>query len=134
MPMPLKELQEQVLAQKTLIPSLYGDVDFSIVPERFAAGRNDKTMLPGKLTSKYRPAMVGDKERVQRALAYTMLGDNVADAYAALMPKYGFRPLIEMLTLACEKGLDAVPGFALRGPPSARRMGRLSSVGRAVDL
>ena len=32
-----------------------------------------------------------------RVRAYTMLGDVAADAYAMLMPKYGFRTLIEML-------------------------------------
>ena len=109
MPTPLHILQAQVLEQKTRIPSLYGDVDFSIVPERFAGTLDDKSMLPARFARKYRGAIVGDQERVQRALAYTMLGDTVADAYAALMPKYGFRRLIDMLSTACEKGLDAVP-------------------------
>jgi len=35
--------------------------------------------------------------------------DVVADAYAALLPKYGFRPLIDMLVTACDRGIDAVP-------------------------
>jgi hypothetical protein len=109
MPTPLHILQAQVLEQKTRIPSLYGDVDFSIVPERFAGTLADKSLLPVKLARKYRGNILADDERVQRALAYTMLGDTVADAYAALMPKYGFRRLIEMLSTACEKGLDAVP-------------------------
>lgn len=109
MPTPLHILQAQVLEQKTRIPSLYGDVDFSIVPERFAGTLADKSMLPARFSRKYRGAIVADQERVQRALAYTMLGDTVADAYAALMPKYGFRRLIDMLSTACEKGLDAVP-------------------------
>ena len=38
-----------------------------------------------------------------------MLGDTVADAYAALMPQYGFRRLIQMLQTACDKGIDHVP-------------------------
>jgi hypothetical protein len=37
-----------------------------------------------------------------------MLGDIVADAYAALIPQYGFRRLIDMLTKACEQGVEAV--------------------------
>lgn len=109
MPTPLSVLQAQVQEQKTRIPSLYGDVDFSIVPERFTDDPHARTMLPSKLERKYRPALLADKERVERALAYTMLGDVVADAYAALMPKYGFRRLIDTLSTACEKGLDAVP-------------------------
>ena len=37
---------------------------------------------------------------VERMRAYTMLGDTVADAYAALMPKYGFRKTVAMLVEA----------------------------------
>lgn len=106
---PLHILQAQVLEQKTRIPSLYGDVDFSIVPERFAGSLADKSLLPPKYARKHRERILSDDERVQRALAYTMLGDTVADAYAALMPEYGFRRLIQMLSQACERGLDAVP-------------------------
>ena len=40
--------------------------------------------------------------------AYTMLGDTVADAYAALMPKYGFRPLVSMLQHACDHGVESM--------------------------
>ncbi len=109
MPTPLKTLQAQVLEQKTRIPSLYGNVDFSIVPERFAATLNDKSLLPPKYARKHRARILADKENVQRALAYTMLGDLVADAYAALMPKYGFKRLIDMLSEACAHGLQAVP-------------------------
>lgn len=106
---PLVDLQAQVLSQKTRIPSLYGGVDFSIVPERFAGGLADTTMMPPSMARHQRAAIVADKARMDRALAYTMLGDIVADAYAALMPRYGFRRLIEMLSTACEKGLEAVP-------------------------
>lgn len=105
----LAELKAQVRAQKTLIPSLYGNVDFDIVPERFTTDPNVRSMLPGRFERKYRGKILANDEKIERALAYTMLGDNVADAYAALMPKYGFKPLIDMLETACEKGLDAVP-------------------------
>ncbi len=106
---PLHVLQAQVQEQKTRIPSLYGHVDFSIVPERFAGGAYDKTMIPPKLARKFRAGILADEERMQRALAYTMLGDTVADAYAALMPQFGFRRLIGMLSQACEHGLGSVP-------------------------
>ncbi len=105
----LQALQAQVLEQKTRIPSLYGDVDFSIVPERFAGARADRSLLPPTYARKYRNALVDDKDRMARALAYTMLGDAVADAYAALTPKYGFRRLIDMLVQACDHGVDSVP-------------------------
>lgn len=105
----LADLKAQVRAQKTLIPSLYGDIDFDIVPERFTRDPKVRSMLPGRFDRKYRGAILADNERMERMLAYTMLGDNVADAYAALIPQYGFRPLIDMLQLACDKGIDAVP-------------------------
>ena len=38
-----------------------------------------------------------------------MLGDVVADAYAALMPTIPFRRLIDMLRLACERGVERCP-------------------------
>ena len=37
-----------------------------------------------------------------------MLGDAVADAYAALLPEVGFQRLVEMLDEACDHGVDAV--------------------------
>src|SRR5690606_8750667 len=109
MPTPLHILQAQVLEQKSRIPSLYGDVDFSIVPERFAASPDDTSMLPPRYARHHRARILADQQGVQRALAYTMLGDTVADAYAALMPQYGFRRLINMLSEACAHGLAAVP-------------------------
>ncbi|MFE3258222.1 oxygenase MpaB family protein [Nocardia sp. NPDC059229] len=39
----------------------------------------------------------------------TMLGDVVADPYAALASRYGMRGLIGMLQQACREGIDAVP-------------------------
>lgn len=110
MVMSLQELRDRVAAQKTLIPSLYGDVDFSITPERFTDNLRDDCALPEKFARKYRAGLLADKERVERARAFTMLGDTVADAYAALMPEYGFRRLIGMLTEACDKGVDKVEG------------------------
>lgn len=105
----LADLKAQVRAQKTLIPAFYGNVDFDTVPERFAAGIDDRSMLQEPFVRTHRAGILADRERVERALAYTMLGDNVADAYAALTPKHGFRPLVDMLVTACEKGVDAVP-------------------------
>ncbi|MEQ1597699.1 MAG: hypothetical protein ABL985_21670 [Casimicrobium sp.] len=56
-----------------------------------------------------RSALPGAPDMVARFREYTMLGDMTGDAYAALMPQYGFRPLVDMLILACDKGLDEVP-------------------------
>lgn len=106
---PLIELQAQVAAQKERIPSLYGNIDFSLVPERFAHEPGDRTLLPPSYAKKYRASLLADRARMDRALAYTLLGDNVADAYAARTGELGYRPLVDMLTTACSQGLDAVP-------------------------
>lgn len=107
---PIEILKAKVRAQKTLIPSLYGEVDFEIVPERFAGKPDDETSLPRFMARKYRQQVLADKERMERSLAYTMLGDTVADAYAALMPQFGFRRLVDMVKDACDKGVENVPG------------------------
>jgi len=100
MALTLPQLRAKVLSQKTALPALYGKVDFDLQPERF-----DDTSA--SLGATARPSHA-DPERVARVRAYTMLGDVVADAYAALMPTYGFRNLIAMLTRACDSGLDGV--------------------------
>jgi hypothetical protein len=113
----LAALKAQVRSQKTLIPSLYGGVDFEAVPERFTRDVNEKSMLPGNFALKYRGKVLEDTDAVDRMLAYTMLGDNVADAYAALIPQHGFKRLIDMLVSACQHGIESVPD----APPELER-------------
>lgn len=109
MPTPLHELKAQVRAQKTNNPAMYGKVDFELVPERFTSDPAVKSLLAEPFAKKYRKGILANQEGVERALAFTMLGDTVADEYASLIPKYGFRRLMEMLGTACERGIDAVP-------------------------
>src|SRR5271170_493257 len=97
------ELTEKVSAQATRIPSMYGRVDFSITPERFAANPADKTHLDSEFLGR-RPELLANKEQVELIKAYTMHGDPVADAYAALIPQYGFQRLVAMLKEACDHG------------------------------
>ncbi|MBK6810511.1 MAG: DUF2236 domain-containing protein [Sandaracinaceae bacterium] len=113
----LAALKAQVRSQKTLIPSLYGGVDFETVPERFTRDPNVQSMLPGGFAAKYRGKVLADTDSVERMLAYTMLGDVVADAYAALIPQYGFKRLIDMLVSACQHGIESVPD----APPELER-------------
>src|SRR5437762_12785550 len=108
---PLSELEARVRAQKTANPAVYGKVDFEIVPERFArepGAANLLRELSPREERERRPLILADGEQVRRALAYTMLGDDVADAYAALMPRYGFRGLTDMLRRACQRGIETV--------------------------
>ena len=89
-------LKERVRSQRTLLPSLYGQVDFDVVPERFDDAREAE---PGDLV---------DAEAIDLIRTCTMLGDVVADAYAALMPSYGLHKLITMLQQACREGVEQV--------------------------
>lgn len=128
MSMSLENLQVMVLSQKEKIPSLYGDIDFTIVPERFT----DDLAIPSTLRGKnLRTKVLANKERVARAKAYTMLGDVVADAYAALIPVYGLPKLISMLKQACDEGIEKV-----ENPPQELRnfLAAMETKPETIDL
>ena len=103
----IPSLELKVHAQREHIPVMYGQVDFSLVPERFTEDPLDASSLPARL-AKRRPALLQNQERVAMLRAYTMLGDSVADAYAALLPQYGGRRLVGMLQEACARGVERV--------------------------
>ncbi|MDG2520204.1 oxygenase MpaB family protein [Caulobacter segnis] len=99
----IEEVRARVAAQKTLLPAFYGQVDFDHTPERFT---EDASLAVA--TDRIPMGVAVTRDDLDRVRAYTMLGDQVADAYAALIPQYGFRRLIAMLTQACEQGAEAV--------------------------
>lgn len=101
----LEQVRARVASQKTLLPSLYGSIDFDRMPERFT---EDASKAIVKDRAPMGVAMTDYELELVRA--YTMLGDIVADAYAALIPTYGFRRLHEMLREACERGVEQVEG------------------------
>jgi hypothetical protein len=103
-----KSYCDAVLAQKEAIPEIYGNVDFDLVPERYVT-HPDVSQIKGRRYRRYAESAISDSQRVDDIRNYTMLGDQVADAYAALIPVYGFRTLVAMLEEACEKGVQAVP-------------------------
>lgn len=100
-------LPASVLAQREAIPAIYGSIDFARMPERFSTDLADKVEMPARFTSR-RAELLADTECLELIRAYTMTGDRTADAFAALMPDYGFRRLVDMLDLACEQGIEAV--------------------------
>lgn len=106
--MTLEALRERVESQKERIPAIYGNVDFSMIPERFAAKADDQSTLSGRYAAD-RAGLLADTDRIEFIRRYTMMGDLVADAYAALMREYGFRGLVEMLVQGCDKGVESVP-------------------------
>jgi hypothetical protein len=98
---------DSVARQREDIPGVYGDVDFSVVPERLDVGaiRDDPRF------ARHQEAVdrVFDQpELLERMRNYTMTGDRVADRYAALIPEHGFRALVEKLDAACERGVEKV--------------------------
>jgi len=101
----LEQVRARVASQKTLLPSLYGQIDFDSMPERF-------TEDPSQAIIQDRAPMgvAMTEYELDLVRAYTMLGDVVADAYAALMPKIPFRRLIDMLREACQRGVEEVDG------------------------
>jgi hypothetical protein len=101
----LEQVRARVASQKTLLPSLYGQIDFDRMPERYTDDPSQAIVqdrAPGGVA-------VTDYE-LELVKAYTMLGDIVADAYAALMPTIPARRLIAMLTEACDRGVENVEG------------------------
>jgi hypothetical protein len=102
-------LADKIATQAEQIPSMYGGLDLSSTPERFAVALDDTTDLAPELLQR-RPELLANEELVARIRAYTMIGDIVADAYAALMPQYGARRLVTMLEEACDRGLTSVAG------------------------
>ena len=103
---------DSVLAQKEAVPAIYRNADFSLVPERFTKDLSvESSLINGRFADR-RQALLADEDTVELIKAYTMTGDGVADAYAALIPQYGLQTLIGMLEEACDKGIEA-----LQNPP-----------------
>ncbi len=104
----ITEFATESSGQAAELAAMYGRVDFSITPERFTVEPD----APSELAPEYaarRPDLLANKQRVALIKAYTMHGDPVADAYAALIPQYGCQRLVAMLTDACDRGVENVP-------------------------
>src|ERR1700716_1861996 len=63
MKMTLEEVAAKVASQKELLPSLYGDVDFSNTPQRFTDDFRDESSLRGEHVGK-RAEILSDREQV----------------------------------------------------------------------
>jgi ER-bound oxygenase mpaB/B'/Rubber oxygenase, catalytic domain len=105
---PTTELPALLATEAAQIPSMYGRMDCSITPERFTVEPDAVSEL-GPEFSRRRAELLANEKLVARIKAYTMHGDPVADAYAALIPKYGFHRLAAMLEEVCDRGLENVP-------------------------
>ena len=65
----LEALQARVLAQRDRLPSMYGNVDFSITPERFAGELDDRSMQLNGDERGARERLLSNPETVARARA-----------------------------------------------------------------
>jgi hypothetical protein len=105
--MKMQAYPDSVTAQRNEIPGIYGEVDFQVVPERLDidAHVDDERFAESREAVR---RVFDDPALLETVRGYTMLGDRVVDAYAALIPEYGFQKLVEMLDAACEHGVDSV--------------------------
>ena len=113
----IQDLREKVARQKDDLAVMYGDIDFEHRPQRFTDDPDAESHMRSELIDQ-RPRLLANTEQVARIEAFTMLGDTVADAYAALLPDYGFQRLVDMLTHACDNGVESVDG----APPELMAM------------
>lgn len=101
------ELAERVRSQRELQPDLYGDFDFDQQPDRLAIEPDADSALPAWVAD--RAPILEDDRVLELISTATMLGDVVADPYAALMNTYSVSHLIDLLKRACREGIEAVP-------------------------
>ncbi|MBO0853818.1 MAG: DUF2236 domain-containing protein [Nocardia sp.] len=102
------ELAARARSQRELEPDLYGEINFEESPYRFTTDPDVKSSLPGWVGE--REPLLADERIMELMRTATMLGDTVADPYAALVNRYGVPGLIGMLRQACASGVDSVPG------------------------
>ena len=101
------ELARRVRSQRDLQPDLYGDFDFDQRPDRLATEPDVDSALPTWVADR---APILEDDRVTELIGTaTLLGDVVADPYAALMTTHTVTQLIDMLKTACREGIEAVP-------------------------
>jgi ER-bound oxygenase mpaB/B'/Rubber oxygenase, catalytic domain len=101
------ELAQRVRSQRDLQPDLYGDFDFDQQPDRLATEPDVDSALPTWVAD--REPILEDDRVTELISTATMLGDVVADPYAALMNSYSVTQLIDMLKRACREGIEEVP-------------------------
>lgn len=75
------------------------------MPERFTLERDGEAISGFERVA---AEVRADSGLMEELAAYTLTGDTVADAYAALQTRLGFRKLADMLVQACERGVETV--------------------------
>jgi ER-bound oxygenase mpaB/B'/Rubber oxygenase, catalytic domain len=101
------ELAQRVRSQRDVLPEVYGDFDFDRRPDRLATEPDADSALPAWVAD--REPILDDARVVELISTTTMLGDVVADPYAALTKTHRVSELNQMLKKACREGIEAVP-------------------------
>ena len=91
--------------QKEVAPTVYGPLDLSIQPERFRTELSENSVIKDNERIQ---SLLKNKEKAEFFRQLTLMGDPLADAFAALIPEMGFRKARAMLDQAVAEGVDAV--------------------------
>lgn len=95
--------------QREIAPEIYNDIDLDITPERFRTDIRDKPSgLQRAINISKLRKFLEDPEEVELYRQLTLMGDPIADAFAAKIPEMGFRKARALLDKALEEGIDAV--------------------------
>lgn len=86
-------------------PDVYNHIDLQAAPERFRFEPGPNSIIGN---SKRIKELLADPSRVEMFRQLTLMGDPLADAYAALIPSLGFKKVRDMLDQAVEQGVAAV--------------------------
>lgn len=125
------KLWQSVEQQAEKVPQIYAGIDFATMPERFTIEAASDGAAGGPLAfPELMPEVMADAALIETMAAYTLMGDPVADAFAARSPEFGFRQLVEMLGVACDGGLDA----ASDAPPELASYGADTPTGLRWQL
>lgn len=92
--------------QRSLAPKVYGSLDLDITPERFRTELGPNSIVRN---NKRIQALLDNPEQVEFFRQLTLMGDPLADAFAALIPKLGFPKARVMLDQAASQGIASVP-------------------------
>ena len=91
--------------QKAIAPSVYGPLDLDLVPERFRSELGANSIVKDNPRIQ---ALLADPQKVELFRQLTLMGDPLADAFAALIPQLGYPRARAMLDQAAAHGVDTV--------------------------
>lgn len=95
--------------QRKIAPDIYNNIDLDFQPERF---RTEMDSAPDGMFRWVDPKVparfLEDKEEVEVYRQLTLMGDPIADAFAARIPELGFQQARNMLDKALDEGVEAV--------------------------